>query len=58
MKTERELLYRCKDCGHEQWVWEVVTDTGVYAGSKSAWCDECQDGLPEPTEKTRGDDER
>jgi len=43
-----KALYRCVDCGHEQYVSEVHTEDGsVYAGSGANWCDECEVGKPE-----------
>ena len=49
----RERLYRCTSCGHEQWVYELVRREGVYAGSGQNWCDKCERGKPEPTDKIR-----
>ena len=38
--------YRCEECGHVQYVTEMVNDGSTYVGSGAMWCDECGDGLP------------
>lgn len=40
------VLYRCQDCKHEQYVYEIVCDGTTYAGSGADWCDSCNSGLP------------
>jgi len=53
VEHNRERLYRCAKCGHEQWVFELVRREGIYAGSGQNWCDRCGNGKPEPTDSVR-----
>lgn len=45
MSDTKRVLYRCTDCGHQQYVTHVLANGREYAGSGSNWCDECS-GLP------------
>lgn len=41
-----KVLYRCQDCGHDQWITEIVAHGATYTGGSANWCDACDNGLP------------